>query len=218
MNLFGLLKPKPEVWLGRSDVSGDYVISVGHKLELLGGYWKSFDSQRGRFTHKSLCPEDFEKIAHKSCLLEPGDGPIKIEISVKQSLYNKSKRIVMLKIAQCIFACVQSNVLLNAGFHNLIRRVFTSFPKPKWCDRLGFIDFPWMLASMPCWHAGYGDIRGRHNLSLFHGHYYGDKCPVCLYGKICGWKARRYINSVLVMAFGKPFNPNVEPGTFVLRR
>ena len=86
MNLFGLLKLKPEVWLARSNVSGDYVISVGHKLELIGGYWKSFDSKRSRFAHKSLCPEYFEKIVHKSCLLEPGDGPIKIKISIKQSL------------------------------------------------------------------------------------------------------------------------------------
>lgn len=218
MNLFGLLKPKSKVWLARSSVSGDYVISIGYKLKLIGGYWKAFDSKNSRFANKSLCPRDFEKIVHKSCLLEPGDGPIKIEISIKQSLYNKSKRIIMLEIARCILVCVQSNILIDSGFHNLIRRVFPSFPRLKWCDHLGFTDFPWSLSEMPYWHAGYDDIRGRYDRDLFHGHYYGDKCPVCLYGEPRGWKARYFINIVLIRAFGKTLSPNVKPGTFVLKR
>lgn len=73
---------KTETWLARNIVNYDYVVSTGIKLERLGGAWKAYNKERSRFTHTSLCAEDFEHIIPKSCLLNPGDGPILVDIKI----------------------------------------------------------------------------------------------------------------------------------------
>lgn len=71
------MKKKPTVWLARDSRGAKfYHLSICEKPS------RSLTWSGAWFGGTDLCPEEFERIAPKSCHLPPGGGPIKIDVKI----------------------------------------------------------------------------------------------------------------------------------------
>lgn len=79
------MKKKPTIWLARDKISTSYLLSIGVEITRDGGNWHAWHPVSSMEVGILIPSRDFHRIAPKSCHLKPGEGPIKITVSIKRA-------------------------------------------------------------------------------------------------------------------------------------